>query len=199
MTRERKAIRRVAERLLAGDTLAAQVAYLNEHGFTTYAGGPWTSVSLRTSLRRPALAGIAEHRGEAVGTLPGEPVLTRGPRPSPVLPRLAQAGPRAVGCLPAVGLAGLWSLREADDRSAPGKPVALPAPDQARPELGTVAREYWCMKRTGHVDTGCGRLNVDMRFADEVVTEAVWTGSRTLPRRTRWPSMTRRWHGPEPN
>ena len=66
IARERAAIHEVVRRLLAGDTVASAVRYLNDEGFVTYAGKSWTAGALKSTLARPAVAGIAEYRGEKV-------------------------------------------------------------------------------------------------------------------------------------
>ena len=69
----------------------------------------------------------------------------------------------AVATVPADFVAALWPVRASADRATTDQHA--PYPD------GEVARQYWCQKREGR-DGGCGRLSVDQRFADAVVTEA---------------------------
>ena len=174
VARERDAIREVVRRLLSGESLAAQLAYLNDAGHRTYVGRPWTAVALRSTLRRPALAGIAVHHGEEVGLLPGEPVLDRETfdRLQSFLDSRKRGRPASDVYL----LSGVLKCGRCGHTLAGRPRVARnPYPETGNPaqDADRTPREYWCMKRTHHADTGCGRLSVDQRFADEVVTEAV--------------------------
>ena len=173
--RERAALREVVRRLLAGGTLAAQLAYLNAEGFRTYTGGGWTAEALRTSLRRPALAGIATHHGEEVGVLPGEPILDRETYDR--LQSFLDSRRRGRVATPTYMLTGALVCGQCGRRMV-GRPRTgcAPYPLTGDPvqDADRTARQYWCIKRGGYraEDTGCGRITVDQRFADEVVTEA---------------------------
>lgn len=160
---EREALRRVVDDLLAGATWAQVLDHLNGAGHRTYQGRPWTAVSLRHSLRRPALAGIAEHLGREVGTLEGEPVLDRSTWDR--LQSHLDARKRGRPTSPAYLLAGLLVCGRSE---CGGRLTGRPRVSRRPYPDGSVAREYWCQKRDD--GTGCGRLAVDQRFADEVVT-----------------------------
>jgi site-specific DNA recombinase len=56
-----------AGQVLAGVSLNATVAKLNERGSTTSTGRPWTPTELRRVLLRPRNAGLTVHRGQVVG------------------------------------------------------------------------------------------------------------------------------------
>src|SRR6266508_1626123 len=56
-----------AGQVLAGVSLNATVAKLNERGSTTSTGRPWTPTELRRVLVRPRNAGLMVHRGQVVG------------------------------------------------------------------------------------------------------------------------------------
>ncbi|MFF2027918.1 recombinase family protein, partial [Streptomyces sp. NPDC058171] len=65
-------VARVAERLLAGDSLYKVSADLNAEGSrapgrTPSEAGPWTPVKVKAMVLRPALAGLRVFRGEVIG------------------------------------------------------------------------------------------------------------------------------------
>jgi site-specific DNA recombinase len=64
---EAKHLRWAASQVLAGVSLNATVAKLNERGSTTSTGRPWTPTELRRVLVRPRNAGLMVHRGQVVG------------------------------------------------------------------------------------------------------------------------------------
>lgn len=54
--------------LLAGASLRAVVADLNERGVSTTTGkSPWSSTAVRSLVRSPRIAGLSTHHGEVVG------------------------------------------------------------------------------------------------------------------------------------
>lgn len=60
-------IREATDTVLAGGSVRALAADLNERGLLTSTGAPWEGSSLRRMLRRPRNAGILQHRGEEAG------------------------------------------------------------------------------------------------------------------------------------
>jgi DNA invertase Pin-like site-specific DNA recombinase len=70
-------IREVAQRMLAGEPTAHIAADLNSRGLTTSRGGRFTVNNLPRLMVRLRNAGLVEHSGRVVGTMPGEPVLDR--------------------------------------------------------------------------------------------------------------------------
>jgi DNA invertase Pin-like site-specific DNA recombinase len=68
-------IREAARRLLTGETLYAIVKDLTARGVPTSTGTAWTTTSLKSTLIRPRIAGLREHRGEVVGPAVWEAVL----------------------------------------------------------------------------------------------------------------------------
>jgi site-specific DNA recombinase len=64
---EAEVLRWAAEQVLAGTSLSAIAARLNERGVTTSTGKPWRSTEVLRSLIRPRNAGLMVHRGEVVG------------------------------------------------------------------------------------------------------------------------------------
>src|SRR6266542_3813756 len=68
---EREVIRECYARLFAGEPLAALVRNLNERGWLTTYGKPWTRNTLHRTLCRPTLAGLVQHKSEIIGALAG--------------------------------------------------------------------------------------------------------------------------------
>jgi site-specific DNA recombinase len=60
-------IREAADAILAGGSIRALAADLNERGLLSSTGAPWVGSSLRRMLKRPRNAGILQHRGEEAG------------------------------------------------------------------------------------------------------------------------------------
>jgi DNA invertase Pin-like site-specific DNA recombinase len=73
---EAEVIRDCAARLLRGETQSSLIAELNERG-TGVRGAEWTYTTFRQIMTRPRNAGLIAHNGEAVGRLPGEPILDK--------------------------------------------------------------------------------------------------------------------------
>ena len=161
---ERDAIREVASMIFAGSTLASAARHLNRRGLFTPFGLEWSAESLSATLRRSSLAGGVIHRGEPVGTLGGEPVLD----PETFARLTSTLAARRPGRKPSAQylLTGILQCGRCG-HTLTGRPRVgrAPYPD------GEVAREYWCQLRTGE-RSGCGRLVVDQRFADLVITTA---------------------------
>lgn len=63
-------IRKAAERVLEGDTLASIAADLNGRGVTTSLGKPWTVTAVRRVLLNPRTAGRVVSNGEDFGPMP---------------------------------------------------------------------------------------------------------------------------------
>ncbi|MCS5478404.1 recombinase family protein [Corynebacterium sp. YIM 101645] len=70
--REAEALREVARRILAGDSLRSCARWLNEVGVLTAGGKAWAANTLKYSLLRPTLAGYIVHRGEVIEGVVGE-------------------------------------------------------------------------------------------------------------------------------
>lgn len=71
---EAPALQAVAERALAGESLSDLARHLNDLGFTTTRGGPWSSSALKLVLTNPRHAGWLVHYGERVGRGEWEPL-----------------------------------------------------------------------------------------------------------------------------
>jgi site-specific DNA recombinase len=74
---EAAVIKDAAERILAGESLGAVVAHLNETGVPSSTGKPWTRTALRTILTGNRVAGLRKHRGMIVGEAAWPAILDR--------------------------------------------------------------------------------------------------------------------------
>lgn len=165
---ERDTVRDLARRLLAGgpgNSLDALTRELNARGIRSVIGNPWTPQAVRQMLKRPSLAGLVEYKDEIIPgkTLPGEPVLDRETWDAVQ----ALFASRRRGRTPAVYL--LSGLAFCGMCGAPlyGRPRSNVRPYSD----GEPARQYWCQLRPD--GTGCGRLAIDQRYADDAVKRAV--------------------------
>ena len=66
--KEAVVVREAHSHVLAGFSLGSFIKLLNEQGVQTARGGSWTYATLRQMLMRPRNAGLAEWKGEVVGT-----------------------------------------------------------------------------------------------------------------------------------
>lgn len=161
---EREITREVARRLLAKETINRVVLDINDRGILTSKGKTWTSVTMRQMLSRPSLANLAVYKGEIIGIYAeGEPVLDRETWDD--LQRLFASRPKG---RPAEHylLGGIIYCGKCGSKLQ-GRPRYSRKPY----DDGEIAREYWCGKRAGWPN--CGRLTIDMRFANSVVRDAV--------------------------
>src|SRR3954470_5600114 len=71
-------IRRIADGLLAGESLRSITAALNAEGVPSPAGKRWAKGMVRAVVLRERNAGLRTHRGEVVGDGAWEPILDRG-------------------------------------------------------------------------------------------------------------------------
>ena len=74
-TEEVALIREAARRLLAGETLYRIVQDWTAMGVSTSTGAPWSTTSLKSTLVRPRVAGLREHRGTIVAQAEWAPIL----------------------------------------------------------------------------------------------------------------------------
>lgn len=71
-------VRRIADALLAGESLRSVTAALNAEGAPSPTGKPWGKNMVRALVLRERNAGLRVHRGEVVGEGAWEPILERG-------------------------------------------------------------------------------------------------------------------------
>lgn len=70
-------VREAAQRVLAGDSLYAIVGDWTAEGVGTSTGVAWSTTSLKSTLVRPRIAGLREHRGVVVGPAEWSAILDR--------------------------------------------------------------------------------------------------------------------------
>jgi hypothetical protein len=61
--------------MLAGESVSSITRDLSARGVETSRGGPFSETNLTRMMVRPRNGGHVEHRGQIVGTIPGEPIL----------------------------------------------------------------------------------------------------------------------------
>lgn len=157
---EARELRRVAGRILAGESASSQARALNDRGVLTSRGNLWTSIALRKALTRPSSAGLVEYKGEIVGETGGDAVLDRETwerlvalfasrrRGRPISERYLASG---------VALCGLCG------HTLNGRVRTTSYPNGER------KRAYACVPRETGV--GCGHIAIDMRMLDEYLRE----------------------------
>lgn len=167
---EAEVLRKVAEKILAGDSLRSVTAWVNEHEHFTPGGNRWKPNVLRRILLAPRIAGKASSKDGQLIDAEWDPILDedthkrlaeilldearRNSSPSPNRTYLLTGGPaRCALC---------------------GRAL------QARPERGN-KRGYVCA--SGPPDYGCGkiRINADLfenEVAEQVLARLLMPGSR---------------------
>ena len=165
---EQEVVREMATRVLARESLDRLVRDLNARGITTVTGTQWNSSAIRQFLKSPSLAGLVEHNGEVIEDrrLDGPVALDVETWESvqSVFAARKRGRPADTYLLSGIAICG----RDGCGARLYGRPRTSGKPYAD----GEVRREYWCQKRAGAA-TGCGRLNIDQRYADEVVEAAV--------------------------
>jgi len=159
--RERAAIRDAAAAVLAGVADAQIAREWNAAGVLTPAGKEWLPTGVRSTLLRPALAGLVEHNGVIVGRMDGEPILD-----VETFERLrARFAGRRRGRPPGEKSIGSGIVR----CGSCGTGLVV------RPHTGTYSdgerrRQYYCDPRRNRA---CGRVAVDQRALDRELRELV--------------------------
>ncbi len=77
---EAAVVRTLAERHLAGESLASLVEWLQAEGIPTVNGAEWRTTTLRRMLAAPRTAGLREHRGQIVGPAAWPAIITEQQR-----------------------------------------------------------------------------------------------------------------------
>jgi site-specific DNA recombinase len=156
---EASELRRLVDRLLAGESQDAMVRDLNRRGITTSTGAAWTRASLRRVLNRPRIGGLVEYLGEIVGpmNLDGDPIV-----PVETFERVAALyGSRRRGRpMSDAYLCSGEAVCGLCEHTLSGRPRAGMRPYAD----GEPKREYWCQPRPHN--GGCGRVVVDQRELD---------------------------------
>ena len=157
---EAAVIREAAQRVLAGESLRSVCIDLNERGFTTSVGKPWTIGSLTRVLRSPRISGRREHRGAivAVAEWPGIISPTESDRLRALRGRGAGSGPTGRSPRTYLLTGGLIRCGRCDSPM-----VSKPRTD------GT--RRYVCASGPGF--GGCGRMAINAEPTESFVVQAV--------------------------
>ncbi len=153
---EAEVIRTLAARFIAGESYRSLVQWLDDEGVRTVNGGVWRTMSLRTMLTNPRMAGLREHRGEIVGPAVWEPIITLEDRDR-ILSRVrakAASGRRVPQRYLLSGLlrCGKCGVRLYSSRRQ-------------------TSRRYVCLSGPDH--GGCGRLTVVAEPVEDLITDAV--------------------------
>ena len=158
-------IREAAERMLAGEHLAAIAADLNEREITTVRGGQWNGRNLGRMLGSPRYGGYSTLRGEVVGRAAGEPVLDPDSY-AQIQALLAgrRRGKRATGLWPLTGVLLCGRCVTRSQR----RTMAGHTSSRTRASDGTAPRYYTCSLTNG----GCG-LTVLAEPVEELVKQRV--------------------------
>ncbi|MGH3760529.1 recombinase family protein [Actinophytocola sp.] len=75
VARERRAIAEATDAVLSGVSDAVVAREWNEQGLLTVEGNTWVRLAVKSVLSRPTNAGLIEHDGKLVATMPGEPIV----------------------------------------------------------------------------------------------------------------------------
>ena len=154
--RERAALRSGTSAVLAGVSQVKLCEEWNAAGLRTALGTVWTPSKVRDVLLRPRNAGLIEHDGEIVGTMPGEPIVDREEFERLRVmyagrTRGRQPGQRYVG-------SGIATCPRCGKKLS-GRPHEGEYPDGER------RRQYACTKARG----GCGKVAADVRAVDREI------------------------------
>lgn len=164
LAREIEAIREAARLVIAGERLTTIARMWNAAGHRTYSGGLWNNDSLRTTLRRPSVAGLVEYKGKIIGTSSDPAPLDEATwQQVKAVFESRRAGRPAKQYL----LSGLVTC-ELCGAKLYGRP-------RYSKGMGD-HRQYWCQLRmatTGSKRSGCGRLVIEQSFADNLVEALV--------------------------
>lgn len=169
LERERWLVRDAADRLLKGgkgNSLGKLAEKYNAMGIPTLRGNQWTAVTLRQVLERPSIAGVVDHHGEIVGQAAE---VAQGARPAlrretwdRLMEKLAA---RRRGRPPAEALLTGHARCGKCGQTLNSRPTYKHrGPDG---KFHADGRQYYCKK-----GQGCGRLFIDMAYADGMVKAA---------------------------
>lgn len=151
--RERRALRDATDAVLAGVFQSTIADEWNAAGLLTITGKTWLPRQVGEVLLRPINAGLIEHDGVVVGTMPGEPIV----KPEKFTKLRALCAGRTQGQHPSGVYVGSGILRcPLCGRGVSGRPHSGNYPDGER------RRQYGCSKSSG----GCGKVGADMRRVD---------------------------------
>jgi site-specific DNA recombinase len=153
---EAAAIREVAARYLAGESLGSLTTWLQDNGVLSVAGLPWRTGTLRQTLTNPRIAGLRAHNGEIVATAVWPAIVTPAQHEQLVatFARKAQSNRRAPR---RYLLSGMLRCAKCGNKLY----------SSARRDT----RRYVCMSGPDH--GGCGHLTIVAAPVEEWIAEAV--------------------------
>ncbi|TXN31947.1 recombinase family protein [Lacisediminihabitans profunda] len=154
---EAVAIRELASRYLAGESLGSLTAWLQDNGISSVAGLPWRTTALRQTLTNPRIAGLRAHNGVIVATAVWPAIITPAQHKQLVaaFARKAQSNRRAPR---RYLLSGMLRCSKCGNKLY----------SSARRDT----RRYVCMSGPDH-GGGCGRLTIVAAPVEEWIAEAV--------------------------
>ncbi len=153
---EAQAIRDVAARYLAGESLRSLCAWLDEQGIPTATGKSWRTPTLGDILRAPRLAGLRTRHGQIIGPGNWDPILPPDmwQQVQALMKKRKYTGERTVRTYL---LTGLLRCGRCGNR-------LYAAPRGAM-------RRYACIKGPDH--QGCGGLSVTATPLEDLISRAV--------------------------
>ncbi|RSN49435.1 recombinase family protein [Amycolatopsis sp. WAC 04197] len=158
--RERRALRDATAAVLAGVFQTTIADEWNAEGLMTTTGKRWTASLVGAALLRPVNAGLIEHDGVVVGTMPGEPIVD----PEDFVKLRGLYAGRTRGARPFGIYVGSGILRcRLCGKGLTGRPHKGNYPDGER------RRQYACVKGSG----GCGKVSADFRRVDRELRSLV--------------------------
>ncbi len=164
---EAELLRQAARRVLAGDKLYRIVADWTEQGIQTSTGVPWSTTSLKSTLVRPRVAGLREHRGEVVGKAVWPAILDEATWRQ-VRSVLTDPSRRKNPVVRSYLLTGILRCQLCGAKIVATPRAADPRRGHATGQ-GTSVRAYGCHKASG----GCGKVFGLAEPIEALVTEAV--------------------------
>lgn len=153
---EAAAVRTMAARFLAGESLRSIATWLDTEGIKTVQGTRWLTTSVRTTLRNPRIAGLRAHRGDIVGEAVWDGIISpeEYAKVMALMERRATTRERSAR---SYLLTGLLRCGKCGNRLF-----------SSRREN---SRRYVCLGGPDH--QGCGRLTVVAAPLEELITDAV--------------------------
>lgn len=153
---EAVAIRQLAARYLAGESLMSLTSWLQHEGVLSVAGLPWRTTTLRQTLTNPRIAGLRAHNGVVVATAIWPAIIT---------PALHEQ------------LVAMFARKKVSGRRAPRRYLlsGMLRCGKCGNKLFSSAREntrrYVCMSGPDH--GGCGKLTIVAAPVEDLLAEAV--------------------------
>lgn len=153
---EADTIRHVAERYLAGESLASLTEWLQDNNIPTVTGAQWATSTIRNTLTNPRIAGLRAHNGEIVATAVWPAIITPAQHQQllSTFARKTTAGRRVPRRYVLSGMLRCGKCGGKLYSSVRGE-----------------TRRYVCMSGPNH--RGCGRLTIVAGPVEEWITEAV--------------------------